>query len=67
VPRSNAGDAHVLVEVVPLDRAHHRQVAGDSDLADAVKLLALPTRQPSKNGPVTNSVCGSLLNEVSPI
>ena len=38
--KSDAGDAHVLAEIVRLDRAHHRPVAGDSDLADAVKLLA---------------------------
>jgi len=38
--KSDAADAHVLAEIVRLDRAHHRAVAGDSDLADAVKLLA---------------------------
>lgn len=38
--KSDAGDAHVLAEIVRLDRDHHRAVAGDSDLADAVKLLA---------------------------
>lgn len=38
--KSDAGDAHVLAEIVRLDRAHHRQVAGDSDLADGIKLLA---------------------------
>jgi len=38
--KSDAGDAHVLAEIVRLDRDHHRQVAGDTDLADAVKLLA---------------------------
>jgi len=38
--KSDAGDAHVLAEIVRLDRDHHRPVAGDSDLADAVKLLA---------------------------
>jgi transposase len=38
--KSDAGDAHVLAEIVRLDRDHHRQVAGDSDLADAVKLVA---------------------------
>ena len=37
--KSDAGDAHVLAEIVRVDRAHHRQIAGDSDLADAVKLL----------------------------
>jgi len=37
--KSDAGDAHVLAEIVRLDRDHHRQIAGDSELADAVKLL----------------------------
>jgi transposase len=31
--KSDAGDAHVLAEIVRLDHAHHRQVAGDSALA----------------------------------
>ncbi|MCJ0902603.1 IS110 family transposase [Rhodococcus sp. ARC_M6] len=38
--KSDAGDAHVLAEIVRLDRAHHRPIAGDSDVAEAVKLLA---------------------------
>jgi transposase len=38
--KSDAGDAHVLAEIVRLDREHHRAVAGDSDLADSIKLLA---------------------------
>ena len=38
--KSDAGDAHVLAEIVRLDRDHHRAVSGDSDLADAIKLLA---------------------------
>jgi len=38
--KSDAGDAHVLAEIVRLDRDHHRTVAGDSDLADSVKLIA---------------------------
>ena len=38
--KSDAGDAHVLAEIVRLDRDHHRQVAGDTDLVDAVKLVA---------------------------
>jgi len=29
--KSDSGDAHVLAEIVRLDRAHHRPVAGDSD------------------------------------
>ena len=38
--KSDAGDSHVLAEIVRLDRDHHRPIAGDSDLADAIKLLA---------------------------
>jgi hypothetical protein len=38
--KSDAGDAHVLAEIVRLDRDHHRQIAGDTELVDAVKLLA---------------------------
>ncbi|WP_030443551.1 IS110 family transposase [Actinoplanes subtropicus] len=38
--KSDAGDAHVLAEIVRLDHAHHRQIAGDSPLAEAVKLVA---------------------------
>jgi len=30
--KSDSGDAHVLAEIVRLDRAHHRPVAGDSEL-----------------------------------
>ena len=30
--KSDAADAHVLAEIVRLDRAHHRPVAGDSEL-----------------------------------
>jgi transposase len=38
--KSDAGDAHVLAEIVRLDRAHHRPVAGDSELGEAIKLVA---------------------------
>jgi len=38
--KSDTADAHLLAEIVRLDRDHHRPIAGDSDLADAVKLLA---------------------------
>ncbi|MEA3218551.1 MAG: hypothetical protein QOJ19_4707 [Acidimicrobiia bacterium] len=37
--KSDPGDAHVLAELVRLDRAHHRPVAGDSELAEHVKVL----------------------------
>src|SRR3954465_13174432 len=38
--KSDTADAHLLAEIVRLDRAHHRPVAGDSDLGEAVKLTA---------------------------
>jgi hypothetical protein len=38
--KSDPGDAHVLAEVVRLDRAHHRRIAGDSALAEHVKIVA---------------------------
>lgn len=37
--KSDAGDAHVLAEIVRLDRSHHRPVAGDSPDAEALKLV----------------------------
>src|SRR5439155_27153090 len=39
--KSDAGDAHVLAEIVRLDHAHHRLIAGDSAQAEATKLVAL--------------------------
>jgi transposase len=38
--KSDAGDAHLLAEIVRLDRAHHRPVAADSEQGEAVKLVA---------------------------
>ena len=38
--KSDAGDAHTLAELVRLDRAHHRPVAGDSAIAEHIKVLA---------------------------
>ena len=38
--KSDPGDAKVLADLVRTDRHNHRPVAGDSDLAEAVKLLA---------------------------
>ncbi|MGH2735638.1 MAG: IS110 family transposase [Actinomycetota bacterium] len=38
--KSDPGDAKVLADIVRTDRHNHRQVAGDSELADAIKLLA---------------------------
>ena len=38
--KSDAGDAKMLAELVRTDRHNHRQVAGDSDLAEGIKILA---------------------------
>ena len=38
--KSDAADAHLLAEIVRLDRAHHRPVAGDSEIAEHVKIAA---------------------------
>ena len=38
--KSDPGDAKVLADIVRTDRHNHRQVAGDSELAEAIKLLA---------------------------
>lgn len=38
--KSDPGDAHVLAEIVRLDREHHRPVAGDSALAQQTRMLA---------------------------
>jgi len=38
--KSDPGDAHLLAEIVRVDRAHHRPVAGDSEIAEHVKVAA---------------------------
>jgi transposase len=38
--KSDPGDAHVLAEIVRIDRAHHRPVAGDSPEVEGLKLVA---------------------------
>jgi hypothetical protein len=38
--KSDRGDAHVLAEIVRLDRAHHRPIAGDSAQVQGLKLVA---------------------------
>lgn len=38
--KSDPGDAKVLADIVRTDRHNHRQVAGDTDLAEVVKVLA---------------------------
>ena len=36
--KSDAADAHLLAEIVRVDRAHHRRIAGDSEIAEHVKV-----------------------------
>jgi hypothetical protein len=36
--KSDPGDAHLLAEIVRLDRARHRRIAGDSEIAEHVKV-----------------------------
>ena len=55
--KSDAGDAHVLAEIVRLDRAHHRPVAGDSAQAEAIKLVARAHQTPDL-GPDPARCCG---------
>jgi transposase len=38
--KSDAGDAKMLAELVRTDRHNHRQVAGDSELSEGIKILA---------------------------
>jgi transposase len=38
--KSDPGDAKMLAELVRTDRHNHRQVAGDSALAEGIKILA---------------------------
>jgi transposase len=38
--KSDAADAHLLAEIVRLDRAAHRPVPGDTALAEGIKLAA---------------------------
>jgi transposase len=36
--KSDAADAHLLAEIVRLDRTHHRRIAGDSETAEHLKI-----------------------------
>jgi transposase len=56
--KSDTADAHLLAEIVRLDRAHHRPVAGDSDSGEAIKLTARTIRAWSGTAPATCCACG---------
>ena len=38
--KSDPADAHLLAEIVRLDRTHHRPIAGDTEIAEHVKVAA---------------------------
>ena len=38
--KSDPGDAHVLADLVRTDRDRHRPIAGDTDLGEAIKVMA---------------------------
>ncbi len=38
--KSDLADAHLLAEIVRVDRVHHRSLAGDSEMVEAIKLAA---------------------------
>jgi transposase len=48
--KSDPGDAKVLADIVRTDRHNHRPVAGDSELAEPIKVLARAQRLPGGSG-----------------
>ena len=58
--KSDPGDAKVLADLVRTDRHNHRPIAGDSDLADGVKLLAR-AHQTRHLGPSAPAQCAALV------
>lgn len=51
--KSDAADAHLLAEIVRLDRAHQRPVAGDTDGGEAIKLTSRTHQSLIWTGPGT--------------
>ena len=64
--KSDRGDAHVLAEIVRLDRAHHRPIAGDSPAVEGVNWWPARTRRSSGTAPATSSGCGRRCGSSSP-
>jgi hypothetical protein len=64
--KSVPGDAHVLAELVHLDRAHHRPGAGDSALAEHVKVLTRTHQSLIWSGQRQTNVLRSMLREFYP-
>ena len=51
--KSDTADAHLLAEIVRLNRAHHRPVTADSAQGEAIKLVARAHQSLSGIGPDT--------------
>ena len=64
--KSDPGDAHVLAEIVRLDRAHHRPMAGDSTIAEAVRLAARAHQTMNWTRQRSTNTLRSLLREFYP-
>lgn len=64
--KSDPGDAHVLAEIVRLDRAHHRPIAGDSALAEHVKVAARAHQTMIWTRQRTTNTIRSMLREYYP-
>jgi transposase len=64
--KSDPGDAHVLAELVRLDRAHHRPLAPDSALAQQLKVVARSHQNVVWTRQRQASVLRSMLREYYP-
>jgi transposase len=64
--KSDPGDAHVLAELVRLDRAHHRPIAGDTELAEEAKVVARSHQTMIWSRQRQTSTLRSLLREFYP-
>jgi hypothetical protein len=64
--KSDRSDAKVLADLVRTDRHNHRPVAGDSPLAEAVKVLARGTRTSSGAGSGTSTRCAAPCGSSTP-
>jgi hypothetical protein len=64
--RSDPGDLHVLAELVRLDRAHHRPVAGDSAIAEHIKVLTRTHQSMIWSRQRQTNALRSMLREIYP-
>src|SRR6202034_1321076 len=64
--KSDPGDAKVLADMVRTDRHNHRPVAGDSELAEAIKVLARRHQTLTWSRPRQTNFLRSTLREFYP-